>query len=167
MFTAGILTISTKGSQGQREDKSGDVIREMVTAAGNRVVDYTIVTDDKGLISRKLAEWADRGDIDLILSTGGTGLSQTDVTPEATLAVVEKLVPGIPELIRMETVKKTPTAVLSRAVAGARKKCLIINLPGSPKAVSECLAICLPVLQHAVDIIKGSVTEHGPESQQR
>jgi molybdopterin adenylyltransferase len=97
MFNVGILTISTKGAKGQREDKSGEVIREMVTSAGNRVVEYAIIPDDRGLISIKLVEWADRGDIDVILSTGGTGLSDTDVTPEATAVVVDKLVPGIPD----------------------------------------------------------------------
>ena len=163
MFSVGILTISTKGSKGQREDKSGEVIRDMVLSAGNRVVEYAIIPDDRGLISIKLVEWADRGDIDVILSTGGTGLSDTDVTPEATAVVVDKLVPGIPEIIRMETFKKTPTAILSRAVAGVRKKCLIINMPGSPRAVSECLGIVMPVIQHAVDIIKGVVTEHGAQ----
>jgi molybdopterin adenylyltransferase len=163
MFTAGILTISTKGSQGEREDRSGEVIREMVSAVNSRVAEYAIVTDNKEIISRKLVEWADRGDIDVILTTGGTGLSETDVTPEATLAVMDKPVPGIPEIIRTETYKKTPMAMLSRAVAGVRKKCLIINMPGSPKAVSECLEIVMPAIQHAVDIIKGVVTEHGAQ----
>jgi molybdenum cofactor synthesis domain-containing protein len=163
MFTTGVLTISTKGAKGQRQDISGEVIKEMVSAVGGKVVDYAIVTDDKDIIANKLIEWADRGDMDVILSTGGTGLSETDITPEATLSVIEKLVPGIPELVRMETVKKTPTAVLSRAVAGVRKKCLIINMPGSPRAVKECLEIIQPVIQHAVDIIKGVVTEHGPQ----
>ena len=160
MYTVGILTVSTKGAAGQREDKSGDVIRERVTAAGNKVVDYTIVTDDKEIIARKMKEWADRGGMDVLMSTGGTGLSQSDVTPEATLSIIEKLVPGLPEIVRIETSKKTPTAVLSRGVAGVRKKCLIVNMPGSPKAVSEWLDIILPVLQHAVDILTGAVTEH-------
>jgi molybdopterin adenylyltransferase len=163
MFNVGILTISTKGSKGERQDKSGEVIREMVSSGNSRVVAYVVVTDDKEIISRKLVEWADRGDVDVILTTGGTGLSDTDVTPEATLAVVEKLVPGISEIIRTETYKKTPMAMLSRAVAGVHKKCLIINMPGSPKAVSECLEIVMPVIQHAVDIIKGTVTEHGAQ----
>lgn len=165
MYSVGILTISTKGAKGQREDKSGQVIREMVSAAGNRVVEYAIIPDDRSLISIRLADWADRGDMDVILTTGGTGLSDTDVTPEATMVVVDKLVPGIPELIRIETSKKTPTAILSRGVAGVRKKCLIINMPGSPRAVSEWLELVVPVIQHAVDIIKGVVTEHGAQPQ--
>jgi len=165
MFTAGILTISTKGAKGQREDKSGPVIRDMVSAAGNRVVEYAVIPDDRSLISIRLVDWADRGDMDVILTTGGTGLSDSDVTPEATIVVVDKLVPGIPELIRIETSRKTPTAILSRGVAGVRKKCLIINMPGSPKAVSEWLGLVLPVIQHAVDIIKGTVTEHSTQQQ--
>lgn len=163
MFTAGILTISTKGAKGQRQDKSGEVIRDKVSSVDSRVVEYAMVTDDKGIIAKKLVEWADRGDIDVILTTGGTGLSDTDVTPEATLSVIDKVVPGIPELVRVETVKKTPTAILSRAVAGVRKKCLIVNMPGSPRAVEECMEIILPVVPHAVDIIKGVVTEHGAQ----
>jgi molybdopterin adenylyltransferase len=164
MYSVGILTISTKGAKGQREDKSGPVIRDMVSGAGNRVAAYAVITDDRNLISIRLSEWADRGDMDVILTTGGTGLAESDVTPEATMAVVDRLVPGIPELIRVETSRKTPTAVLSRGVAGVRKKCLIINMPGSPKAVSEWLGLVLPVIQHAVDIIKGTVTEHGAQS---
>jgi molybdopterin adenylyltransferase len=165
MYNVGILTISTRGAKGQREDKSGQVIKDMMTAGGNRVVEYAVIPDDRSLISIRLAEWADRGDMDVILTTGGTGLSDTDVTPEATMVVVDKLVPGIPELVRIETSKKTPTAILSRGVAGVRKKCLIINMPGSPKAVGEWLELAVPVIQHAVDIVKGAVTEHGGQYQ--
>ena len=160
MFNAGILTISDKGSQGQRQDKSGQVIRESLSSLDSRVVKYEIVPDEADVIAVKLAEWADNGEIDLILTTGGTGLAQRDTTPEATLSILDKVAPGFTEAMRAETSKVTPRAVLSRAVAGVRGKCLIINLPGNPKAVRECLAVVLPTIPHAIEIIKGEVTEH-------
>ena len=158
MFNLGILTISDKGWQGQRDDESGKVIRE--TLLDSRVVKYEIVPDETGVIAGKLAEWADGGSVDVILTSGGTGLSPRDVTPEATLSVVDKVVPGFAEAMRAKTFEATPFAILSRAVAGVRGKCLIINLPGSPKAVRECLEVILPVIPHAMEIIKGEVTEH-------
>ena len=165
MFNLGILTISTKGYAGQREDASGPAIKDVLAAIDARAVKYEIVPDDKDMIVSKLIEWADGGTVDVLVTTGGTGLSPTDVTPEATLAVIDRLVPGLPERMRAETLKKAPTAVLSRAVAGLRKRCLIINLPGSPKAVRECLEVIMPVIPHAVDIMKGTVTEHrAPEA---
>jgi molybdenum cofactor synthesis domain-containing protein len=112
------------------------------------------------VIIAKLTEWADGGSVDVILTTGGTGLGPRDVTPESTIAVVEKVVPGLTEAMRAEALKKTPFALLSRAVAGIKERCLIINLPGSPKAVQECLEVVLPVIPHAVEIIKGEITEH-------
>jgi len=124
------------------------------------VVKYEVVPDEKDVIASKLTEWADEGGVDIILTTGGTGLSPRDVTPEATLAVVDRVVPGFTEAMRAETFSKTPFAILSRAVAGIKRSCLIINLPGSPKAVRECLEVVLPVIPHAVEIIKGEVTEH-------
>jgi len=155
--------MSDKGSRGEREDISGMVIRDVVTSVMDcRVIKYEIVPDEKDLISRKLVEWSDTGDIDVILTTGGTGLAARDVTPEATLAVIEKQVPGIPEAVRMGTMNKTPTAMLSRAVAGVRKQTLIINMPGSPRAVRECLEIIVKALPHAVEIMKGTFTEHQP-----
>jgi len=160
MLNFGILTISDKGSQGQRHDKSGMTIRDRLSLLGSNVVKYEIVPDEKDIIISKLSEWADGGNIDVILTTGGTGLSPRDVTPEATLAAVDKVVPGLAETMRAETFKITPFAILSRAVAGIRKRCLIINLPGSTKAVRECLEVVLPVIPHAVDIIKEKVTEH-------
>lgn len=161
MFSAAILTVSTSAAGGRRaEDKSGQVIRETLSRLDSRVVRYEVVPDDKDAIARRLAEWADEGNIDVILTTGGTGLSETDVTPEATLSVIDKEVPGFAEIVRTETFRVTPMAILSRAVAGVRKKCLIINLPGSPRAVRECLDIVLPAIPHGVDIIKGVVTEH-------
>lgn len=156
----GILTVSDKGSRGEREDKSGQVIKEMMGGIGGRMAEYTIVPDEKESISRKLAEWADGGKMDMVITTGGTGIAERDVTPEATLAVLDKEVPGIAEAMRMETLRITPAAILSRSVSGSRGKCLIINLPGSPKAVSECLAAVLPALGHAVEMLTGAVTEH-------
>ncbi len=158
MFNLGILTISDKGWQGQRDDESSKVIRE--TLLDSRVVKYEIVPDETDVIAGKLAEWADGGSVDVILTSGGTGLSPRDVTPEATLSVVDKVVPGFAEAMRAKTFEATPFAILSRAVAGVRGKCLIINLPGSPKAVRECLEVILPVIPHAMEIIKGEVTEH-------
>jgi len=160
MFKVGILTISDKGAQGQRYDKSGEVIRDSLSPLDILIVKYEIVPDDMDVISHKLIGWADEGGVDVIITTGGTGLSQRDVTPEATLSVVDKVVPGFTEAMRAESLNKTPMAMLSRATAGVRGKCLIINLPGSPKAVRECLEVVLPAIPHAVEIIKGEATEH-------
>ena len=160
MFNLGILTISDKGALGQREDKSGDVIRDSLSQLESRAVKYDIVPDEVDIIANKLAEWADEGGVDVIITTGGTGLSQRDVTPEATLSIADKVVPGFAEAMRAKTLEVTPMAMLSRATAVVRGKCLIINLPGSPKAVRECLAIILPAIPHAIEIIKGEVTEH-------
>jgi len=160
MFNLGILTISDKGWRGQRGDESGKAIRDSLSFLDNRVVKYEVVPDEADIIASKLAQWADEGSVDIILTTGGTGLSPRDVTPEATLSIVDKVVPGLVEAMRAQTFKATPFAILSRAVAGTRKKCLIINLPGSPKAVGECLRVILPVISHAMEIIKGEVTEH-------
>ncbi len=162
MFTLGILTVSDKGSSGERVDESGRVVRDIVSASGGRMVKYDIVPDEKDIIASKLAEWADEGGVDVVLTTGGTGLSRRDVTPEATLSVVDRVVPGFTEAMRVKTLSITPLTMLSRAAAGQRKDCLIINLPGSPKAVRECLEVILPAIPHAVEIIKGKVTEHAP-----
>jgi molybdopterin adenylyltransferase len=165
MFTVGILTISDKGSKGERQDKSGEVIREIVPSMDARIVKYDIVPDEKKLIIEKLVKWADEDDLDVLITTGGTGLTPRDVTPEATLAVVDRIVPGFAEAMRAESLKKTPHAMLSRAVVGTRGKCLIINLPGSPKAVRECLEVILPALPHAVETLKGQAGECGtPET---
>ncbi len=160
MINFGILTISDKGSKGERVDGSGAAIQDRVSVLGGRVIRYDIVPDEVDIIRRRLIEWADAGDVDVILTTGGTGLGPRDVTPEATTPILDKLVPGIAEAMRLETFAKTPTAILSRAVAGVRKKCLIINLPGSPTGVRECLEIIIPAGTHAVEIITGAVTEH-------
>jgi molybdopterin adenylyltransferase len=161
MFTAGILIISDKGSRGERQDKSGEAIREILSKTDARIVDYDIVPDEKDLIVETLVKWVDRDNLDVVITTGGTGLTPRDVTPEATLAVVDRIVPGFAEAMRAESLKKTPHAMLSRAVVGTRRKCLIINLPGSPKAVRECLQVILPALPHAVETLKGQAGDCG------
>ena len=161
MFTLGILTVSDKGSRGEREDESGNSIRELLAALGARVVEYDVVPDEREVISEKLREWADEEGIDLILTTGGTGLAPRDVTPEATIAVLERVAPGFAEAMRAESIKKTPRGMLSRGVAGTRGTSLIINLPGSPRAVRECLEAILPVLPHAIETLKGEGGECG------
>lgn len=155
MFTVGILTVSDRGWHRERHDRSGEVIREVLSEIDARVVNYAVVPDEKELIAERLTIWADGGDIDVIITTGGTGLGPRDVTPEATLSVVDRLAPGFTEAMRAESLEKTPRAMLSRAVSGIRGSCLIINLPGSPRAVRECLEVILPVLPHGVETLKG------------
>jgi len=161
MFTAGILTISDKGSRGERQDKSGEAIREILSRIDVRIVNCDIIPDEKELIVEKLVKWADEDNLDVVVTTGGTGLTPRDVTPEATLAVVDRIIPGFAEAMRAESLKKTPHAMLSRAVVGTRGKCLIVNLPGSPQAVRECLEVILPALPHAVETLKGQAGECG------
>ena len=158
-ITVGILTISDKGSQGEREDTSSQTIRQVLSGIDSRIVNYAIIPDEKPQISQTLMEWADNEGVDLILTTGGTGLSPRDVTPEATLDVLDKVAPGFSEAMRAESLKKTPHAVLSRGVSGTRNKTLIINLPGSAKAVKECLEVILPALPHAVETCRGDAAE--------
>ena len=159
MFTVGILTVSDKGSHGEREDESGSVIRGMIAGPDFEVTHYAVVPDEKGEISGKLIEWADTAKIDLILTTGGTGLSPRDVTPEATLSVIDRPAPGFPEAMRAESIRKTPRGMLSRGVSGTLGKTLIINLPGSPKAVRECLEAILPALAHGLEMLGGKGSE--------
>ena len=147
---AAIITVSDKGFSGQREDKSGPALVEALKEHAV-VNDPIIVPDEQDLIQAALVRLADSGQVDLILTTGGTGMAPRDVTPEATLAVVDRVVPGIPEAIRAESLRITPNAILSRAAAGIRKRTLIVNLPGSPKAAVECLQVFLPALPHAVE----------------
>ena len=155
-----VITISDKGSKGKREDKSGKVIKEMMTEINSEIVDYKIIPDERVIIKEELEIIADSDKADLVLTTGGTGFAKRDITPEATAEVIEKEVPGIPEKMRMDTVKITPMAALSRAKAGIREKTLIVNLPGSPKAVRECLEAIIDILPHGIDILRGNVTEH-------
>jgi molybdopterin adenylyltransferase len=156
----GILTVSDKGARGEREDKSGPAIREMMEAEGAEIVRCRIVPDEQDAIRAALVEWSDEG-LDLILTTGGTGFSPRDWTPEATKAVIEREAPGISEAIRQAGMKKTPTAMLSRAVAGIRKSTLIINLPGSEKGVRESLDAVMEALPHGIEILKGTAGECG------
>jgi molybdopterin adenylyltransferase len=160
---AGILTLSDKGSRGDREDLSGAVIREMLEGSGIAVTAYEVIPDEADLISSKLIEWSDSKQLNLIITTGGTGLSPRDVTPEATLAVIEKRVPGMEEAMRTESLKKTPNAMISRAVAGIRGSTLIVNLPGSPKAVRENLGVILPALPHALSKLGGDMSDCGSQ----
>lgn len=153
-----ILTSSDAGAQGLREDASGQRIHQWVERQGWQVVHYAVVPDERSLIVDHLRRWAQ--DTDLILTTGGTGLGPRDITPEATLEVVERLVPGLAEAMRVETARKTPLAYLSRGVAGIRGRCLIINLPGSPRAVAECLEVLQPLLPHALEILQGTAKGH-------
>ena len=158
MFNIGIITASDKGSRGEREDASGRLIATMLQELG-QIRSYKVVADDAEQISREMVIMADQLGVDLILTTGGTGLGPRDVTPEATLAVVDRQVPGIAEAMRAKSLEITSRAMLSRAVAGMRNKTLIINLPGSPKGVQECLEIILPALEHGLAIMKGEASE--------
>jgi molybdenum cofactor synthesis domain-containing protein len=159
MITVGIITMSDKGSRGEREDLSGEEIRRMIIGLPAEVRAYEIIPDELDIIKDKLIEYVDKKGLDLIITTGGTGVSPRDVTPEATLAVIEKELPGVSEVMRAESLKKTPNAMISRAVCGIRKESLIINLPGSPRAVRENLIVVLPVITHALEKIKGSTAE--------
>lgn len=155
MISVGILTVSDKGSRGERQDEGGPLIKEMVQNIGWEVAVGSIVPDEKLDIERKLREYADKLKVDVVFTTGGTGFSPRDVTPEATLEVIEKQIPGIPQAMLFESLKTTPRAMLSRAVAGIRGKTIIINLPGSPKAIKECLGAVLPCLGHGVETMLG------------
>lgn len=159
VYKVGILTASDKGSKGEREDLSGQVIKEMMARIDGQAICYALLPDDREAIVRQLTLWCDQEGLDLIFTTGGTGFGPRDITPEATLDVVERLVPGIPEVMRAESLKITPRAMLTRAVAGIRGKTLIINLPGSPKAVRENLDWILPALPHGLDILRGTTGE--------
>jgi molybdenum cofactor synthesis domain-containing protein len=160
VFLAGVLTISDKGWRGERVDESGQFAQQYLKRLPViKIGKYEIVPDDKEIISTKLKEWADDAGLDLIITSGGTGLAPRDITPEATMAVIDRLVPGLTEAMRMETKNNAPTAVLSRAIAGSRGKCLIVNLPGSPGGVRECLEVILPVIPHALETLAGKIFE--------
>lgn len=160
-YTSGILTISDKGARGEREDTSGPQLRVMLSEQGFSVVAYAIVPDEVAIIRETLQKWVDEDSIDLILSTGGTGVSPRDLTPEATRPLLDREIPGIGEAMRQASLQKTPNAILSRGIAGIRKNSLIINLPGSKKAAQENLAAVLPALPHAIYKIKGGAKDCG------
>ena len=159
MKRAAIITLSDSGYRGEREDKSGPAIREILEKEGYEVVAMELLPDDRAMIAGKLQEIADSGSTDLILTTGGTGFSQRDVTPEATEEVIERRVPGIPEAMRAYSMTITKRAMLSRATAGIRRTTLIINLPGSPKAVRESLEYIIGALDHGLEILSGEATD--------
>ena len=161
MFRLAVLTVSTSGSQGQREDTSGQAIKDLLAPPEYQGVRYEVVPDDKDVIAGRMSEWADSGEVDLIISTGGTGLGRHDITPEACLSIIDREVPGLAETMRAETLRFTPMAMLSRSVAGIRGNTLIITLPGSTKGVRECLEVVIPVLPHALELLqRESVSEH-------
>jgi molybdopterin adenylyltransferase len=167
MMKAGVLTLSDKGSKGQRQDKSGEIVQNILTELQISVERYEIIPDEMELIRDMLLTWADELCLDLIVTTGGTGLSPRDVTPEATLAVIDKRVPGMEEVMRGKSLVTTPHAMISRAVVGVRKKTLIINLPGSPSGARECLESVAPALTHALTKLAGDMTECAHEKQEK
>lgn len=156
-----ILTVSDKGSRGEREDKSGEAIQEIVIEMGGEVTEWNVIPDEEDQIAKSLRQMASSAD--LVLTTGGTGIAARDVTPEATLSVIEKQIPGITEVMRMKSIEVAPTAMLSRAVAGTLGSALIVNLPGSPKAVRECLSFIRTAIPHALELLRGEGGECGSE----
>ena len=158
----GILTLSDRSARGEREDASGPALADLIRAQNWSVVKQTLLPDDESVIRTELTTWADSGEVDVILTTGGTGFSPRDITPEATRAIIQREAPGLVEAMRSASLPKTPHAMLSRAVAGIRGKTLIINLPGSPKGALENLQIVIPVLEHAIQLlIEGPSSESG------
>jgi len=160
MIKVAVLTLSDKGSKGERKDTSGPAIEKLISRIDAEIVHSEIMPDERALIKKKLISLCKK--VDLILTTGGTGVSPRDVTPDATKDVVQYEIPGVAEAMRAASLKKTPYAMISRAVAGVRGKTLIINLPGSPKAVKENLTVILPVLSHVIDKINGSTEDCAP-----
>ncbi len=157
MFKAAILTLSDKGARGERVDDSGRLLRKALEQARIEVIHYAILPDEKDVLRDMLVNLSEK--VDLIVTTGGTGLGPRDITPDVTLEVIDREVPGIGEAMRLEGLKKTPNAMLSRAVAGTRGECLIINLPGSPEAVKDGIGTVLGVIPHAIEKLKGSDKE--------
>ena len=155
MFRAAVITLSDSGYRGEREDLSGPEIVRILKGADYEIVSTDLLPDDRKMLADRMAEICDKGLADLIVTTGGTGFSPRDTTPEATQDIAERSVPGIPEAIRAYSMTITPRAMLSRETAGIRKQTLIINLPGSPKAVNESLTYILPSLKHGLDILLG------------
>jgi len=159
---AAVMTMSDLGARGEREDTSGDRIVEFLPTIGAELVERLLIPDEREQVRANLTRFADDLAVDLVLTTGGTGIAPRDVTPDATASVIDYQVPGIAEAMRAMSVQKTPYGMLSRQVVGVRGGTLIINLPGSPKAVSECLEVIQPVLPHAVDLIRGGRVDHTP-----
>jgi molybdenum cofactor synthesis domain-containing protein len=159
---AAVMTMSDMGARGEREDTSGDRIVEFLPTVGADLVERVLIPDDREQIRAHLARFADELQLDLVLTTGGTGIAPRDNTPDATASIVDYQVPGIAEAMRAMSVQKTPFGMLSRQVVGVRAGTLIINLPGSPKAVTECLEVIQPVIPHAIDLIRGGRVDHTP-----
>lgn len=159
-FRVGILTVSDLGARGLRQDTSGQAIREMMASLGATVERYEVVPDERDQIALRLRRWADEDGLDLILTTGGTGFGPRDVTPEATRDVIDREAPALVMAMVSEGLKRTPLAMLTRAVAGLRGRTLIVNLPGSPRAVQENLQVLLPVLPHALELARGEPSPH-------
>jgi molybdenum cofactor synthesis domain-containing protein len=158
-YRVAVITVSDRCSQGEREDASGNVIKEIAESRGYKTASYAILPDEQALLEKEMVRICDEGLADLILTTGGTGFSCRDRTPEATLAIAERVAPGIPEAMRMHGMGITKRAMLSRAVAAIRGKTLIVNLPGSPKAVRENLEFIIGELKHGLDILTGSAED--------
>lgn len=156
---AGVLTISDKGAQGLREDKSGETISAMLGEQGFSISIREVIPDDHQQIVETLTKWVDKEGLSLIITTGGTGLSHRDITPQAMEKVIDYQVPGMAEAMRAASLKKTPHAMISRAMVGVRKACLIINVPGSPKAARENLSVVLPALNHALSKLAGDISD--------
>jgi len=159
-YTAAVLTISTGGAEGTRQDTSGPIAQEGLRESGFAIARVELVRDDIAAIQAVLLRWVDQEDIPLIVTSGGTGLAPFDLTPEATRGILDREAPGIAEAMRSQTIPITPMAMTSRAIAGVRGRSLIINLPGSPKGVRECLGVIAPVLRHAVALIRQDPTSH-------
>jgi molybdenum cofactor synthesis domain-containing protein len=159
-IVAAVVTVSDKGYAGEREDASGPLLASLLRKLGAEVVSQTIVPDERADVERTLRTLADETRVDLVVTTGGTGPAPRDITPEATLAVTEREMPGLAEVLRFEGYRKTSLAVISRGVAGIRGRTLIINLPGSPKAVREGIETLAPILPHAIRMLRGVDTEH-------
>ena len=161
MFSAGIITVSDRSSQGVREDSSGPAIAAVLAGIAIDVRQTLIIPDEKDKIKEAIVKWADKENLDLIITTGGTGVSPRDVTPDATLEVIDRQLPGMAEAMRHQSMQITPYAMISRAIAGIRGRALIVNLPGSPKGAKENLNVILPALKHAIEKIKGDTAECG------